>query len=1073
MLSSFHTNSNLFESTAKSTEYRSDCRGIGSNIPQNDVNGVPDWVQEFRLSAIPDRLTRANAEWIEGQAAIEMLTEEALFQIQRNTSYFSEPAKKILLKYQFAAAGGWVAYGTTLIGDSGTTPYFKPLTPRQVSEARGFGEPKKNKVLKYETPLKMEALPILPYVDPETAQLIYDRYHAQPEDGETFWHVVWRCNLPIAITEGLKKALALIAHGLPAIALRGICNWNVPQTQELRSALRDFSTPRYDIHDGKKSFKQHGRKIFIIFDEDSKPLAAKNTSIQRRKLGKALSSSVAKVFIPRWDMSLGKGIDDVLYGLGDGAALWLKDLLTTAKTLKQSDRAEWKLTAEQRIQALTKLSYPAIRSTQGEYIPDLPNFQPDKTNVLRATVNSGKTFRIGEDWLDQSKREGYFAIVLQPTNSVGHQAATDWDIPHRHDFGDSEEARGLLWTAASVRGGVVMCPESLHVLPDWIYRKKLLLIVDEATQVTRSLCNGTTFNDQSKSLALAQKLTTSASAVILAEDGIDDRAIDFWLTLSGRDKENVVLFDHVKEAAPWPVTTYSGEKSGFHNILCEQIQAGTKIFYATTSQAECARLEQALKQTFPDKIIKRIDSETNQAGKYAAFFDAPNAWCRERRVDILIVSPSVKSGLSIDGGLCAEDSYFGAVFGYFPSLDVESHIQMLGRVRPPVPRFVFCPHYVLNNQTFSPRDFQREVKAVAIASEKFFDVEISSETLPASLLSSAVGRFLAVDRALECLRKSFALDQLITGLKARGHDVADHESLGKNGYWKKLLIKAEEFCDRRTAGLMAKAELTEGEGLSPYINRLYKQREAAALKFSDIDFRADYNCYELLVRERGAMAKGIFRQVRAENLDFNRALDSDEATGLLQQDIQLNHRLPTDAIEAWILGQSGVLELLDGQSYDDDDDRIRRIRSFALRYKWEIARYLRLNMKEDQTGIEIAHKLLKKFDLALRHKHDRPGCIQTVGRFGGRGENSEVFIIDIDPTTLRHEALESARRAALAFVTSTCNDRTSSLQVNVTPTKTADDTPIEDVNLEKEVFEFEYIPSPEERESWGLDDVVA
>jgi hypothetical protein len=53
----------------------------------------------------------------------------------------------------------------------------------------------------------------------------------------------------------------------------------------------------------------------------------------------------------------------------------------------------------------------------------------------------------------------------------------------------------------------------------------------------------------------------------------------------------------------------------------------------------------------------------------------------------------------------------------------------------------------------------------------------------------------------------------------------------------------------------------------------------------------------------------------------------------------------------------------------------------------------------------------------------------------------------------------------LEFVTSTCKDKTSSIQVDVTPTKTTNDTLIEDVgletDLEKEVFEFEYIPSPD------------
>ena len=90
----------------------------------------------------------------------------------------------------------------------------------------------------------MEATPLLPRVDPETAQLIYDRYHVTPEPNETFWQVVKRCCLPIALTEGLKKALALIAHGIPAMALRGITQWHQKGTKTLHPAIAGLLSPR-------------------------------------------------------------------------------------------------------------------------------------------------------------------------------------------------------------------------------------------------------------------------------------------------------------------------------------------------------------------------------------------------------------------------------------------------------------------------------------------------------------------------------------------------------------------------------------------------------------------------------------------------------------------------------------------------------------------------------------------------------------------------------------------------------------------------------------------------------------
>lgn len=141
------------------------------------------FLDEFRESAIPDRLTLVNVQWVEGDEAIQILTEEKIAQSQRVTEYVTRATKRILDEYEFASLGGWVAYGCNLDGSAGSVPCFKPVDPRRKFENG------KLKLVKYETPMGCPALPLQPYVDAETAQSIYEKYDVEPESGETFWQV--------------------------------------------------------------------------------------------------------------------------------------------------------------------------------------------------------------------------------------------------------------------------------------------------------------------------------------------------------------------------------------------------------------------------------------------------------------------------------------------------------------------------------------------------------------------------------------------------------------------------------------------------------------------------------------------------------------------------------------------------------------------------------------------------------------------------------------------------------------------------------------------------------------------
>ena len=307
-------------------------------------------VDEFAASGISREMTLLNAQWIDGDPAIEILCEDAIAKVQSNTSYLTEPAKRIRDRYDYIWAGGWFAYGTTLDGSQGLVAYVKPDEPRLDFEGK--------KRVKYLTPESCPATPILPFMDEVCAERIFKRFKITPIEGETFWQTILRSNCPVGLVEGLKKALSVIEQCIPAIALRGFTQWAKKGSSELHDAIAQFATC--------------GRKIYIFFDEDAKPQTLEQAHKQRLKLGNALENKGCRVFLPRWDTSLGKGVDDVLVGLGADAGTWLEELLRDAGTLKQAKRADWIVKSVEFLDEANKLSCPVERATTGTYMPALP-----------------------------------------------------------------------------------------------------------------------------------------------------------------------------------------------------------------------------------------------------------------------------------------------------------------------------------------------------------------------------------------------------------------------------------------------------------------------------------------------------------------------------------------------------------------------------------------------------------------------------------------------------------------------------------------------------------------------------
>ena len=487
-------------------------------------------LEEFRKSAIPDELTTANVEWIEGKTAIVTMTENAIAAIGGDSQqYATKPVQRLEKKYAFAGDGGWVAYGQTIDGEIGEVAYFKPDHPRP---KRDDTDPfnKKKKRIKYETPQTCTGLPLLACVPDAIAATTWQRFGVEPDLAKTYWQNVKDLGVAIVIVEGFKKALSLVAQGIPAIAIRGITMWHKKGSRELHDAIATFAT--------------EGRRIFIVFDQDDQPKTVKNVRQQAIYLGQELEKLGTIVRFFHWKQEMGKGIDDVIFnrtieqpivdfcigseaekvriiaksffdqhqipGIGNAVfeaglaaikgmlttiqdlarhnvtvAEWLNTQIQNALTLKQFQR--WGIMAQalEALEKLEKLSYSIERETNGEdteggYLPELPKMDRGAIHVIDAGLGAGKTVRIGADYISQARATQKFVIVLSPMNSLGQQTGNRWGLPHIHDF--SPKVSHLLWTMARKEGGVVMCPDSLHRLPDWIWELDVVLVMDEANQ---------------------------------------------------------------------------------------------------------------------------------------------------------------------------------------------------------------------------------------------------------------------------------------------------------------------------------------------------------------------------------------------------------------------------------------------------------------------------------------------------------------------------------------------------------------------------------------------------------------
>jgi Domain of unknown function (DUF3854) len=867
-------------------------------------------------------------------------------------------------------------YGAFLMNEDGSP--WQAILSRSL-DYKGFGEATGK--LPKTAPKGNGSRAFLPDIPIEIRRKIGERYGVSVPETGSFWDwLYYHPTVPIILTEGGDKALSLLSKGYVAISFYGCtAGYGIKDSTGLPCA------PKL-IPDLLKFCIIDGRKVIIAFDEDDQLKTRAKVAKATKTLAGLLQAQGCKVFVAVWEGVEGKGIDDAIYKAGSKAEDWLAATIDGAPKFEQWEKDERKARLMRLILWLNSNEVVPERLTKDRYIPTLPELEPGAIHGVQSTgTGDGKTTRIGMDYVNAIKTAGGFTLVLYHANSVGQQAAGAWDLPHRHDYEDGQN--DLFLIDARNRGGCVMCFDSLHRLPSELLAMVNVVILDECNQGIDHLCSGGTLKERQSQIMtitadVLRNVIQRGGSIVLSEVTIYTRTLEYVKALSKCSK--VRMFSHERSSfEAWDISIQTGSTSGFFSQLLQSLKDGKRLIVAVASQEQGEKLERLIAQQLPDKQVIRIDSKTNDKGRFGAFLTDPNAYLEAlpSLPDVLLYSPSCRSGVSISV------PGFDEVWAHCTTHHPDMWMQMIGRYRLPVPRKIFVVPFVLatgDENTKSIYHTRKRLQANQNGFAKMYGIDIAGAVLEAAEAGEDVVRianienatieFIAAERTAIGCQKAIAKDYFIHLLESHGHSITI-ESCPKDAATDERLKKIEDDLWREAGEIMA--SLQDGDE-KKNIPTWHKELLAKKLKlredFPGVTFDdADY-CYTAIFKD-GGMYRGAQLQAATANFSKAKQLEAKQVEAIISGKIKLPHKLPKLAMKAGLMNALGIASLVDGCDYNEDDPRVHGIKTKALFYCNEIAYWLGLHIKESQTSIEIANKLLKKFGLEA----------EVTGWVGGRG----------------------------------------------------------------------------------------
>ena len=568
--------------------------------------------------------------------------------------------------YREPAASGWYFRGWTWDADAPEVVVLKGDHPR-----KGYN----GKPIKYEVPPGVPLRLFLARIPREIWEKVAERAGKPiPADAPTsgdcseeFWTWVRNCNISLTIVEGVKKALALLSIGIVAIGINGInCAYQCDRDERgkmiarrLREDMLPLATP--------------GRRIDICFDQDEKPKTRRAVASAIHTTARLLKLCGCDPHVVEWQQALGKGIDDVAYAHGTET---VEELFDAAKPYRH-----WKTTR------LADLTHPTDREFNCRYLPELDVADDERLICLKSLQGTGKTQQI-EALVARAHAENRRVLMLTHRVQLGQALGDRCGIPY--------VTERLQYTDAM---GFALCIDSLHQFSSARFDPEswrgCLVVIDEIEQVLWHLLSANTDVKKRRAIVIANlmRLLQVCGRCVIADADLSDLSVDFVCKVMGSVTPWVARNDYQFQGdSAFDAILYDGSSPA---ALWQQAEAlageGKRLLVQTSGQkAKSAwgtqTLERKLAKRYPERRILRIDADTIADPDHPAFGITSHLNEKLTDWDIVIVSPVLETGVSIDIA-----GHFDAVFAIaWGNQTADAVVQSIHRLRDSVPRHIWA-----------------------------------------------------------------------------------------------------------------------------------------------------------------------------------------------------------------------------------------------------------------------------------------------------------------------------------------------------------------------------------------------
>ncbi|WP_256871998.1 plasmid replication protein, CyRepA1 family [Nostoc sp. TCL26-01] len=938
------------------------------------MNLEPHHLKEWLSSGVDEDIITLNVRSLVGTTPYDYLLYSDKIS-RRNDGRLRD---RDLKKYQHIEHGGWWCSGVDPLADYILMMWgcFKPDHPRRDKQ-------KIHKFIKYEHPYREQTRAFFLQVSRHIWVKVSNRCGIPITEEDLqhpggFWHWVWKNNVPVVIVEGAKKAACLLSAGYAAIAIPGVNAGYRNPSDEYGTAIGKPS-----LIPDLKHFATKGRQINICFDHDTKPETVQRVRTAISRMGRLLVAEGCQlrvIDLPGQE----KGVDDFVVAQGQDA---FHALYNTAETLEL-----WE------IKLFTLLTYPPSIALNQRFLGQLIVPEDEKLIVLKAPKGTGKT-----EWLSQevakAHDQGRRVLIITHRIQLGEALCDRFGVNYVTEMYHSETKDFL---------GYGVCVDSLHQESqarfnpnDWTND---IVIVDECDQVFWHLLNSGT-EVQKRRVSILKNLKQLIQNVLGSEHGkiyfssadVSDTDVKYVLTLAGEYRVNPFVIVNNYQPNSGNCYNYSGSNpknliaaldkainKGGHYLLCCSAQKakskwGTQV------------LEERFRRKFPHLRILRIDSDSVSEPNHPAFGCIAHLNEILTQYDLVIASPSLETGVSID-----IKGHFDSVWGIFQGVQpVNSVRQMLARLRETVDRHIWVREWGMGNVGNGSTSVGGLLRSQHVATQANIallsaadndDYSFIDQNFQPESLQTWGKRACVINVEMRCYRES-----VLRGLVADGYtirDAADADDDEGGAVIESVKAASVELYATECQAIAQSEELSETELKKLQDKRAKTKTERHQQRKAELSRRYEVDVTPDLVEKDD---DGWYPQLRMHyyltmgrefltKRDAKRAKTQAEAgeNAIWKPDFNKGQILPA----VLLLENLNLLQFLTPDvQLRGSDEKMLKFKAKAVENRYVIKNYLNVSVSEKLTPVAIAQKLLDKIDLRLSY----------VGRLGPREKRESVY----------------------------------------------------------------------------------